>query len=96
MSWFFPAQRRILKPGPLRDGSITANLMQITHQQPRRMLADLTGVFGVLVLENDSGDRAAYEFVNPAADATTTTIMPLAAVDSSPADGAAGGLGGSL
>ena len=95
-AWFFPEQRRIIKPGPLRDVSITANLMQITHQQPRRMLADLTGVFGVLVLANDSGDRAAYEFVNPAADATTTTIMPLAAVDSSGANGGAGGLGGSL
>ena len=95
-AWFFPEQRRIIKPGPLRDVSITANLMQITHQQPRRMLADLTGVFGVLVLENDSGERAAYEFVNPAADATTTTMMPLAAVDSSPANGAAGSLGGSL
>lgn len=95
-AWFFPQQRRIIKPGPLRDVSITANLMQITHQQPRRMLADLTDVYGVLVLENANGERAAYEFVDPAADATATTIMPLAAVDSSGANGAAGGLGGSL
>ncbi|MFP6838910.1 MAG: protein-disulfide reductase DsbD domain-containing protein [Pseudohongiellaceae bacterium] len=95
-AWFFPQQRRIIKPGPLRDVSITANLMQITHQQPRRMLADLTDVYGVLVLENANGERAAYEFVDPAADATATTIMPLAAVDSSGANGGAGGLGGSL
>ena len=95
-AWFFPQQRRIIKPGPLRDVSITANLMQITHQQPRRMLADLTDVYGVLVLENANGERAAYEFVDPAVDATATTIMPLAAVDSSGANGGAGGLGGSL
>ena len=86
-AWFFPQQRRIIKPGPLRDVSITANLMQITHQQPRRMLADLTDVYGVLVLENANGERAAYEFVDPAVDATATTIMPLAAVDSSGANG---------
>ena len=55
-----------------------ANLLQITHQQPRRMLQDLSEVFGVLVLENESGERVA-DFVNPAADASTMTIMPFAA-----------------
>lgn len=93
-AWFFPEQRRIIKPGPLRDVSIQPRLMQITHQQPRRMLADLSNVYGVLVLENDAGNRAAYEFVNPAADASATTIMPFAAVDNSSANG--GGVGGSL
>ena len=49
-AWFFPEQRRIIKPGPVRDVSIQRNLLQITHQQPRRMLSDLSEIFGVLVL----------------------------------------------
>jgi thiol:disulfide interchange protein/DsbC/DsbD-like thiol-disulfide interchange protein len=78
-AWFFPEQRRIIKPGPLRDVSIQQNLLQITHQQPRRMLTDLSEVYGVLVLENENGERTAYDFENPATDANLTTITPLAA-----------------
>ena len=92
-AYFFPDQRRIIKPGPLRDVTISQNLLQITHQQPRRMLTDLTEVFGVLVLENEQGDRAAFDFINPAADANSTTIAPLAAVDGS---GNSSGTGSSL
>ncbi|GIT21511.1 MAG: hypothetical protein CM1200mP40_11930 [Gammaproteobacteria bacterium] len=33
-AWFFPEQRRVIKPGPLRDVTIQQNLLQITHQQP--------------------------------------------------------------
>ncbi len=80
-AWFFPDQRRVIKPGPLRDVSIQQNLLQITHQQPRRMLTDLSEVFGVLVLENDNGERIAYDFENPAADANLTTITPLAMIN---------------
>ena len=80
-AWFFPDQRRVIKPGPLRDVSIQQNLLQITHQQPRRMLTDLSEVFGVLVLENDNGERIAYDFENPAADANLTTITPLATIN---------------
>ena len=69
-----------------------ANLLQITHQQPRRMLQDLSEVFGVLVLENESGERVAFDFVNPAADASTMTIMPFAASTESGSD--AGGSSG--
>ncbi|SVC27013.1 uncharacterized protein METZ01_LOCUS279867, partial [marine metagenome] len=82
-AWFFPDQRRIIKPGPLRDVSIQQNLLQITHQQPRRMVEDLTEVFGVLVLENEEGARTAFEFIDPATDANLITIMPLAASDNS-------------
>ena len=71
-----------------------ANLLQITHQQPRRMLQDLSEVFGVLVLENESGERVAFDFVNPAADASTMTIMPFAASAESGSD--AGGSSGLL
>ena len=78
-AYFFPDQRRIIKPGPLREVSLQGNLLQITHKQPRRMLQDLSEVYGVLVLENDAGARTAFDFVNPAADANSMTIAPLAA-----------------
>lgn len=93
-AYFFPDQRRVIKPGPLRDVSIQSNLLQITHQQPRRMLQDLSEVYGVLVLENELGERAAFDFVNPAADANSTTIMPAAALANNESGG--GGTEGSL
>jgi len=91
-AWFFPDQRRIIKPGPLRDVSIQQNLLQITHQQPRRMLENLTEVFGVLVLENEEGTRTAFEFVDAAADANLITITPLAGMDNSGSGFGSGGL----
>ena len=78
-AWFFPDQRRILKPGPLRDVSLQGNLLQITHQQPRRMLEN-PQIHGVLVLQDAKGQRRAFDFTDPAAVANTTTIVPLAAV----------------
>ncbi len=78
-AWFFPEQRRVIKPGPLRDVSVQGNLLQITHQQPRRMLDDLDGaVFGTLVLENAAGERSAYDFVDPAGIASAQVLAPLA------------------
>jgi thiol:disulfide interchange protein/DsbC/DsbD-like thiol-disulfide interchange protein len=92
-AFFFPEQRRIIKPGPLRDVSISDNLLQITHQQPRRMLENLSEVYGVLVLENQQGDRVSYDFQNPTADANLTTIALLGAANNSASnDGAGGGL----
>lgn len=77
-AWFFPQQRRIISPGPLRDVSLQPGLLQITHEQPRRML-DNPEAFGVLVLADADGNRRAFEFQNPASNASTTTIAPLAA-----------------
>ena len=94
-AWFFPDQRRVIKYGPLRDVSLQGNLLQVTHHQPRRMVEDLSEVFGVLVLEDDQGNRNAFEFINPAADANTTTITPLAAVAEN-GSGAGGGSEGGL
>ena len=85
-AWFFPEERRVIKPGPLRDVSIQQNLLQITHQQPRRMLDDLSDVYGVLVLESNLGERVAYDFVNPATDANLTTITCLLYTSPSPRD----------
>ena len=90
-AWFFPEQRRVIKPGPLRDVTIQQNLLQITHQQPRRMLSDLSEVYGVLVLEDVAGARTAYDFVNPAEDANLTTITPLAAANSDSSSGQGSG-----
>ena len=57
------------------------------------MLDDLSEIYGVLVLENGSGERAAYDFVNPAADANLISITPLAGVaDNSDASGGGGEL----
>ena len=79
-AWFFPEQRRVIKPGPLRDVTVESNLVQITHQQPRRMLDNLDGsVYGTLVLEDAAGERAAYDFVNPAGIANATTLASMAA-----------------
>ena len=54
------------------------------------MLEDLTAVYGVLVLENEQGERTAYDFQNPAADANLTTIVPLAASNNSGSDDGGG------
>ena len=90
-AWFFPEQRRVIKPGPLRDVSAQASLLQITHEQPRRILEDLDSVYGTLVLENAAGARSAYEFADSAQLASATTVMPMAA--GLTGGGAAGGLG---
>ncbi len=95
-AYFFPDQRRVIKPGPLRDVSIQPSLLQITHQQPRRMLEDLSEVYGVLVLEDEQGERAAFDFANPATDANTTTIMPAAALANNSNSSGTGGEGSLL
>jgi thiol:disulfide interchange protein/DsbC/DsbD-like thiol-disulfide interchange protein len=86
-AWFFPDRRRVIANGPLRDVSIQPSMLQITHEQPRRMLADLSEIYGTLVLEDQQGNRRAYDFVDPAADANQVTIAPLAA----PAGGSSSG-----
>jgi thiol:disulfide interchange protein len=92
---FFPEQRRVIKPGPRRDVSIQPNLLQITHQQPRRMLEN-PELFGVLVLEDEAGNRASFEFKDPAANANSTTIMPFAVANNGGGDGDGSGTTGLL
>jgi thiol:disulfide interchange protein DsbD len=75
-AYFFPTQRRILKPGPLRQVALSDNLAQITHEKPRRMLDDLSAVYGVLVLEEEDGERTSFEFADPAIDAGSSVISP--------------------
>ncbi len=92
-AWFFPEQRRVIKPGPLRDVSVQANLLQITHQQPRRMTEDLDVVYGTLVLEDAAGRRSAYDFTDPAGMAAAQAGTLLAAGVAEDAGSAGGGLG---
>src|SRR5690606_18082731 len=49
-TWFFPESKRILKPGPIRDVVIDGGLVQITHEQARRLQIPndrIEGVFAV-------------------------------------------------
>jgi len=86
-AWFFPDRRRIIANGPIRDVTIQPNMIQITHAQPRRMLTDLSEVYGMLVVADEQGNRRAWEFVDPAADANEITIAPIATVGSSSSSG---------
>ncbi|MEX2132274.1 MAG: protein-disulfide reductase DsbD domain-containing protein, partial [Pseudohongiellaceae bacterium] len=92
-AWFFPDRRQVIANGPIRDVTIQPNLIQITHSQPRRLLDDLSEVYGMLVVQTRQGDRRAYEFVDPAADANESTITPMAAVSGENADGSGSGAG---
>lgn len=59
-AWFFPEQRRILDPGPLRDVTLYPGVVQITHGQPRRMLTDLSQVPGLLAVQKADGEVEGY------------------------------------
>jgi thiol:disulfide interchange protein DsbD len=78
-AWFFPDRRRVIANGPIRDVSVQPGMLQITHAQPRRMLEDLSEVYGTLVVADAAGNRRAWDFIDPAADATRFTVAPLAA-----------------
>ncbi|HJO12643.1 MAG: protein-disulfide reductase DsbD family protein [Gammaproteobacteria bacterium] len=96
-AWFFPDRHEIISNGPVRDVTVQNNLIQITHGQHRRMPEDLSDVYGILVVADEQGNRSAYEFVDPAADANFSTIIPLAsAVDGGADSGSAAGGGGSV
>lgn len=94
--WFFPESKRILKPGPLRDVSIASNLVQITHQQARRLLVEGDRIPGLLSVADAAGRTHGYllEAV-PATTENVTGITALAATSGSGsgADGSQGGQG---
>ncbi|MCB1671200.1 MAG: hypothetical protein KDI29_08770, partial [Pseudomonadales bacterium] len=92
-AWFFPDQRRVIANGPLREVSVQPTLLQITHEQPRRMLDDLSEVFGTLVVQDQDGNHRAYDFVNPAADAGQFSVAPQAAPGSGADTGTGSGSG---
>ncbi len=94
--WFFPESKRILKPGPLRDVSISSNLAQITHQQARRLLVEGDRIPGLLSVADASGQTHGY--LLEAVPATTENIGAITALaanaDAGPgADAGQGGPG---
>lgn len=88
-AWFFPEQRRILDPGPLRDVTIYPGLVQVTHGQPRRMLTDLQSVSGLLAVQDADGTRRS--FVVSADVADVQGIAAIAAVAAEQQGGASSG-----
>ncbi|MBU2098636.1 MAG: hypothetical protein KKD00_07720, partial [Gammaproteobacteria bacterium] len=90
-AWFFPEQRRILDPGPLRDVTLYPGVVQITHGQPRRMLTDLVQIPGLLSVERSDGSIQGY-IVN----ADVADVQGLAAIAAVAAEqqGGSGSLSG--
>ncbi|MGB4248247.1 MAG: thioredoxin family protein [Pseudohongiellaceae bacterium] len=78
--WFFPESKRILKPGPLRDVTLSAGIAQITHEQPRRMLVEGDRIPGLLSVADANGNITGY-LVN-AVPATTENVASITALAS--------------
>lgn len=78
--WFFPERRRVLDPGPLRDVTMMPGVVQITHEQPRRVLTDLEQVNGLLVVQPKNGQLQGYEIT--AEQASPEGLAAIAAVAS--------------
>jgi thiol:disulfide interchange protein/DsbC/DsbD-like thiol-disulfide interchange protein len=89
--WFFPEQRRILKPGPLRDVTLMPGVVQITHAQPRRMLADLEQINGLLAVQHSDGEVRGYDITAEPASADGLAAIAAVARDQAGPGSMAGG-----
>jgi len=58
--WFFPESKRILRPGPLRDVTLSDSLAQVTHTKPRRFLVEDGQVPGLLSVAGADGRAQGY------------------------------------
>jgi thiol:disulfide interchange protein len=58
--WFFPESKRILKPGPLRDVTLTDAMAQITHAKARRFLVENGQIPGLLSVGFADGRTQGY------------------------------------
>lgn len=89
--WFFPESKRILKPAPLRDVTISPGMVQITHAQARRFRAEGDRIEGVLAVEDANGNTHSYLIsAVPASAANLSSITPFAASGSAGSDGSGG------
>jgi len=89
--WFFPESKRILKPAPLRDVTISPGMVQITHEQARRFSVDGEGVEGVLAVADANGNTQGYLVsAIPASAANLSSITPFAVSGSAYSDGSGG------
>ena len=94
-AWFFPDQRRILKPGPLRDVIVYPGLVQITHGQPRRMLTDLTEVGGMLAVQYQDGTTEGFLINADLADVQGLAAIAAVAAEQNGSSFSGGGSGSS-
>ncbi|MGM0632110.1 MAG: protein-disulfide reductase DsbD family protein [Pseudomonadota bacterium] len=86
--WFFPEERRSIKPGPLRDVTIMPAGAQITHNQHRRILEDLDPVPGLLKVEYTDGEVRGFDV--QASEATPDTLAAVASAADTGAGASAG------
>lgn len=78
--WFFPESKRILKPAPLRDVTLSPGMVQITHEQARRFRVDGDTIEGVLAVADANGNTQGYLVsAVPASAANLSSITPFAA-----------------
>ena len=92
-AWFFPEQRRILDPGPLRDVTIYPGVVQITHGQPRRMLTDLQQISGLLAVERADGSVQGYIVNADVADVQGLAAIAAVAAEQQGGSGSLAGAG---
>lgn len=93
-AWFFPEQRRVIRPEPLRDVAVYPSAVQITHGQPRRMLQDMTQVAGMLAVETRAGELRGYMVQADAANAQGLAAIAAVAAEQAgmvPGSGMGGG-----
>ena len=92
--WFFPESKRILKPAPLRDLTISPGMVQLTHVQARRFRTENDQIEGVLSVEDRSGNIQGYLVTAvPASASNLSSVTALAANGLTGTDGSSGGPG---
>lgn len=89
--WFFPESKRVLKPAPLRDVTLSPGMVQITHEQARRFLVENDSIPGVLAVTGANGDTQGYLVsAIPASAANLSSVTAFAANGSASGDGTGG------
>lgn len=89
--WFFPESKRILKPAPLRDVTLSPGIVQITHEQARRFRVENDSIEGVLAVTDGNGQTQGYLVsAIPASAANLSSITALAANGSAGTDAGGG------
>tara|TARA_R110002167_G_scaffold30424_2_gene100517 strand:+ start:91205 stop:93316 length:2112 start_codon:yes stop_codon:yes gene_type:complete len=89
--WFFPESKRVLKPAPLRDVTLSPGMVQITHEQARRFRVENDSIPGVLAVTGANGDTQGYLVsAIPASAANLSSVTAFAANGSASGDGTGG------
>jgi thiol:disulfide interchange protein len=92
--WFFPESKRVLKPAPLRDLTLSPGMVQITHEQARRFRVEGDSIEGVLAVADANGHTQGYLVsAIPANTANLSSITPFAASGTSANSDGSGGPG---